>query len=155
MFRKGTLIAAAAGAAATYFLDPERGRARRARFADQAGAAVRRPMDRAQSELDKKQTLVQDRAAGLSHELTSTRDEPANDRELVDRVRSEVLGDERFSQYTINVDAAEGTVVLRGQLGRPEDIRALKTAVAAVPGVREVENFTHLPNTPPPNLSSS
>jgi osmotically-inducible protein OsmY len=152
---KSTITAALTGAAATYFFDPEKGRSRRARFTDQAAAAVRRPVRQARREVEKKQTYAQDRAAGVAHELGSTPSPPQNDRELVDRVRSTVLGNDRFKPYTINVDAAEGTVVLRGQLDRPEDIRALKDAVAAVPGVERVENLTHLPNTPPPNLQRS
>ena len=152
VLRKGTVAAAAAAAIATYFFDPERGRTRRARLTDQAGAAVRRPLNRGWREAEKKQTYIRDRAAGMRHELGSTPAPPESDRELVDRVRSNVLGDERFSSYTINVDAVDGKVVLRGQLDQPEDIRALKDAVASVPGVREVEDFTHLPNTPPPNL---
>ena len=145
-------MGAALGATAAYFLDPERGRTRRIRTRDQAMAAARRSVERTQRAADKKTTYARDRAVGLKHEMTTSPAPPENDRELVDRVRSTVLGDERFRRYTINVDAHDGVVVLRGQLDHPEEIRTLKDAVAKVPGVRDVENLTHLPNTPPPNL---
>jgi hypothetical protein len=43
---------------------------------------------------------------------------------------------------------------LRGQLGRPDEIRRLVNDTAQVDGVREVRNYLHLPGTPPPNMAS-
>lgn len=77
--------------------------------------------------------------------------ERLNDPALANKVRSEVLGGARFKSATINVDAVDGVVTLRGVLPTPEDIRALRDAVAAVDGVTEVHSYLHLPKTPAPN----
>jgi hypothetical protein len=157
IFQIGAVIvaAAAAGAAAQYFLDQERGRTRRVRAKDQTLAAIRRPLKRTQREIQKKQSYVGDKLRGTAHELTSPDTPPETDRALVDKVRSEVLGQPRYSRYTINVDAIDGIVSLRGQLDHPEDIRDLTSAVRSVAGVRDVESFLHLPKTPPPNLQQT
>ncbi len=148
------LLVGAAGAVLQYFLDPQRGRTRRVQTKDQVLAAIRRPARRAQDRLSKSALYAQDRAKGLAHEVTKSAGEeaPAEDRTLVDKVRSEVLGKPEYSGYTINVNAVDGVVTLRGELDRPELINALRDDVAEVPGVREVESFLHLPGTPPPNV---
>jgi osmotically-inducible protein OsmY len=58
-----------------------------------------------------------------------------------------VLRGPDFPKGKVNVNVENGRVVLRGELDRPEQIKALEAAVAAVPGVREVENLTHLPGS--------
>lgn len=88
----------------------------------------------------------------MAHELTTPPTPPADDRALVSKIRSEVLGAPRYSKQTINVDTVDGVVSLRGQLDHPEDIRELVAAVEKVPGVRGVENFLHLPKTTAPNV---
>ncbi|HWB72194.1 MAG TPA: BON domain-containing protein [Egibacteraceae bacterium] len=154
--RKAPLVlaACAAGAAVQYLFDPDRGRQRRIQAKDQAAATVRGAARRAQDRVSKRSQYAQDRAKGIAHELTTPSDAqvPEEDRTLVDKVRSEVLGSPEFSGYTVNVNAVEGVVTLRGQLDRPEQIRDLREAVSKVPGVRQVEDFLHLPDTPPPNL---
>lgn len=155
MARMKTLVATmATGAVAAYLFDPQMGRTRRARISDQLGAAVRRPVKRAEDRLGKKTQWAQDKARGIAAEL-HRREPAANDRELVDRVRSEVLGGPEYSGRTINVDAVDGVVALRGQLETPQQIRDLRAAVAAVPGVRDVESYLHLPGTPPPNKAEA
>jgi osmotically-inducible protein OsmY len=77
---------------------------------------------------------------------------PADDRALADRVRSEVLGEQRFQGLPVNVDAAGGVVALRGQLDDQQVIRDLELRVGKVPGVRRVENLLHTPGTTAPNV---
>ena len=148
----GMAVAGVAGALVQYFLDPVRGRARRARAKDRAVAVVRRTAKRLRRRAEQKATYLRDRARGKAHEMTSSPSPPADDRALTDKVRSEVLGDPRYAPYTVNVDAVEGVVALRGQLRRPEDVRDLVAAVEKVPGVRRVENLLHLPGTTAPNV---
>ena len=147
-------VAAAVGALVQYFIDPTRGRTRRVRVKDQAFATVARPAKRLRRRAGQKATWLRDRARGTAHEMTTPRTAPEDDRALTAKVRSEVLGDPRYGVYTVNVDAVEGVVSLRGQLRRPEEIRELVAAVAQVPGVREVENFLHLPGTTAPNVAT-
>jgi osmotically-inducible protein OsmY len=134
----------ATGAVVRYFMDPARGRSRR----DQVAGAVRRRTERLQG----KASYVGDRARGLAHEAKGHDLPPADDRTLVDKVRSEVLGREEFRSATVNVDAVDGVVSLRGQLDSADQIGELEQAVRKVTGVREVRNLVHTPGTPPPNL---
>lgn len=148
----GMALGSAVGAVVQYFLDPGRGKARRARAKDEAVAAVRRPVKRLRRRAQQKATHLRDRARGKAHEVTARPTPPADDRALADKVRSEVLGDPRYARCTVNVDAVEGVVTLRGQLSRPEDIRDLSAAVQKLPGVRRVKNLLHLPGTIAPNV---
>ncbi|WP_345611498.1 BON domain-containing protein [Pseudonocardia adelaidensis] len=75
-----------------------------------------------------------------------------DDRTLVDRVRSEVFGRQPFHGLSVNIDAVDGVVTLRGQLGDQDAIRDLGVAVGKVAGVREVENMLHTPDTVAPNV---
>jgi hypothetical protein len=137
-----------AGAAIEYFLDPERGRTRRVKAKDRLGAVTRRGSRR----LDVAREHATNRLRGIQHGLTHPHGvAPDNDLTLVDKVRSEVLGGQKWHAHTINVDAADGVVTLRGQLDSAQDIHDLREEVARIPGVREVHSYLHLPGTPPPN----
>jgi BON domain len=150
----GAVVAGALlGSLVQYFLDPERGRARRTQFADQARAAATRPVTQLRRTVARKQQYLRGRARGTLHEVTTSPKPPADDVALADRVRSDVLGDARYRPYKINVDAADGVVSLRGQVRRPDEIKELVASVEKVPGVRRVENFLHLPNTAAPNVA--
>lgn len=152
---KTGLLFTAAGAVAAYFLDPDSGRTRRAKTSDQLRAAARRPTRKAEDQFTKKRQYAQDKARGLAHELTTARPAPANDQELVDRVRSEVLGEAEYRDRTFNVDAVDGVVSLRGEAATPEQLEHLEAAVANVPGVVRVDSFLHLPGTPAPNKAAA
>jgi hypothetical protein len=153
----GVLAAVAAGATAQYFLDPALGRTRRAQTKDRFAGMIRRPAKKLGDQVGKKTQLLRDRAEGLGHEAMRTEvDEwPENDQVLVDKVRSEVLGGPEWSQYTINVDAARGVVALRGQVDRLEQVNELEERVRQIPGVRDVENYVHLPGSEPQNIQSA
>lgn len=144
--------AAAGGAAAAYLLDPDRGRSRRVEMKDRLLGKVRRPAKKLGAEASKKTQLAQDRARGKAREVTrSARDlMPETDEELVDKVRSEVLGREQWRGHTVNVDAVDGVVTLHGQLEGPRRDE-LVAQVRTVPGVRDVDSYLHEPGTPPPN----
>jgi osmotically-inducible protein OsmY len=145
------------GAIIQYLRDPQLGRTRRARLKDQAAARARRPLRKAEDQYRKKSKLARDRATGLAHEATTSAAErvPEVDRALVDKVRSDVFGGERWRPYTINVDAVDGVVTLRGQLDRRDQIEAAEIAAGRVPGVRRVESFLHLPGEQPRNVEAA
>ncbi len=138
---KGSLY----GAGAMYFLDPDRGRRRR------AGALAK--------------------AVGLTHELegiwvrgcrdltnrsigvaAETRRLVANDRPedgvLEARVRS-ALGHLVTDARTVEVDAYEGCVTLRGTV-RPGELERLIPAVERIPGVDQVESGLTTAGVPVP-----
>lgn len=149
------LTGLAAGAIAQYFLDPVQGRTRRVKTKDQALAALRRPMRKAQQRASAYSEYARNRGRGLAHELTHRDKAPEDDRTLVDKVRSEVLGREEWRGLQINVDSVAGVVSLRGQVEHEDQTDALEMAVLKVPGVRAVESFLHLPGVSPPNKASS
>lgn len=155
--RRWLLLGATLGAVIQYLRDPQQGRTRRARLKDQAAARVRRPVRTAEDQYRKKSKLARDRAAGIAHEATTSAAErvPEDDRALVDKVRSEVFGGEDWRPYTINVDAVDGVVTLRGQLDRRDQIEAAETGAGRVPGVRRVESFLHLPGEQPRNVEAA
>jgi osmotically-inducible protein OsmY len=120
-----------------YFFDPQLGRTRRAKARDMASSRVRRGAG------DVRDMGV--RAANKA-QGAAARMQPAghdyNDPTLQHKVESEVLRD--FPNGRVNVNAEDGRVVLRGELDTPDQIRTLEDRVRHMPGVREVENLTHL-----------
>lgn len=152
--RKSTrvlMLVSGVGALA-YFLDPRSGRVRRAKAKDQAAAKLRRTRREAQQ----KASYLGGKVEGVVHTVTKPGDQPPqDDKTLVDKIKSEVLGGAEFEGHQVVVDAADGVVALRGEVKRPEQVKELEAAVRKVPGVRDVENFVHLPATPPPNKQDS
>lgn len=147
--RKRTLVLLGAGAfiggIVAYFFDPDRGRARRAKARDMSAARVRRGADEAR----KMRVRAENKASGIRAEMRPRWDEGTglNDPTLAQKIQSEVL--RNFPKGRINVNVENGRVILRGALDRPDQIKQLEAAVSAVPGVREVENLTHLSGSTP------
>jgi hypothetical protein len=48
----------------------------------------------------------------------------------------------------VSVTVADGVVELRGEVKRPEDVRALEARTRAIPEVRDVQSLLHLHRTP-------
>jgi uncharacterized membrane protein len=129
------LAAAGAGALATYFLDREQGRRRRAVLRDKTygrlshfGDASRVVAVDVRNRL--KGTVGALRQRVLSHDVP--------DEVLAERVRA-ALGRVVSHPRSIEVHAAEGAISLHGPILERELARALR-AVRRVPGVREVRD---------------
>jgi osmotically-inducible protein OsmY len=146
-----TLRLVATGALVAYFFDPDLGHARRVRVRDQAVAKVRRTFRRTERTVEKRAEYLKDHTLGVVHELTHPEQPPDDDRTLVDKIRSEVLGYPPFHGYVVLVEAVDGVVTLRGEIPRRAHIRELREAVAEVPGVSDVVSYLHTPGTDPPN----
>jgi hypothetical protein len=147
------LAAAATGAAFTYFLDPEQGAARRATARDRFAALMRRGARGAQ---DTARGAAAE-AYGLAQQARHIQPEHwsvPNDATLTQRVESELFRDPRMPKGRISINAEAGIVVLRGELDRPEQIRAVEEAVERIAGVRGVHNLLHLAGTPAPDRGS-
>lgn len=144
------LLGTAVGAFAAWLLDPERGRGRRARLADQASAVARRGVRVA----DRQWRMVTARTAGkLAGALRSDEEpEAVNDATLKEKVESTLLRNAKLPRGTININAEQGIVVLRGEV--PDDVtrEKLEKKASAIPGVWSVENLLHLPGEPAPTL---
>jgi uncharacterized membrane protein len=127
--------AAAAGAGAMYFLDPDRGARRRALARDKSVHALHQAagvVDKAARDLGYR---THGMAAGARALL---RHEVVGDDVLVQRVRSR-MGRCVSHPHAVQVSAAEGTVTLRGQVLAGEE-KALLSCVARVPGVTMVDD---------------
>jgi hypothetical protein len=74
-----------------------------------------------------------------------------DDETLTQRVESEIYRDATLPKGPVTLHAQDGMVTLRGVLERHEQMRAFEEAVRKVPGVRDVQNLLHLPDTAAPN----
>ncbi len=148
----------AIGGAVVYFLDPRSGQGRRSKAKDQIQAKLRGTSE--QFDWAGQQADSADSADSAAQSFAPTAAQPSgeppdDDKTLVDKIKSEVLGRTDYVGQDVVVDAVGGVVTLRGQLARPEQIDDLAAAVGAVPGVSQVENYLHLPDAPAPNKQDS
>jgi osmotically-inducible protein OsmY len=143
----GYIIAGLAGAALMFFLDPDRGKRRRAMARDRTAGTVRRAGDVS----ERLQRRAVSDAYGVSQKLAhpeTAQETPANDAVLAQKVMTELFRDQRIPKGSINVNAQHGVVQLRGQVEHPEDILEIEGRVRRIAGVADVENLMHLPGTP-------
>lgn len=136
-------VGAAMGAAAMYLLDPKDGARRRDLASTQARRIAEEP-------------AVQ-KAAGKVIDVTRPLHDmgPGSDPALVDKVRSEVFGREEFAALSLNLDAHDGTITMRGEVPDAGLRQALVDAISSVGGVHEVTDLTHAPGQVPPVTAST
>jgi BON domain len=145
-----TLTAAGLGAAATYYLDPDRGRARRTQLRDQAVALARKGRRAVERKLRYERGQLQGVAHRVTHPIPAP---PADDRALADRVRSEVLG--RLDGDDLTIDVVDRVVTVRGQVADTERAAEIGRRIGKVAGVADVVNLLHPPGTPAPNKQAA
>jgi osmotically-inducible protein OsmY len=146
------LIGAAGGAAVQYFLDPIQGRTRRARTADQAGAAARDVV----REAERQAAYRAGQAQGAVVEATKFGEKAApDDKTLKHRVETRVLGREDMPKGDVVVHAENGIVQLRGEVDDPELIHWLVRHTRDVEGVADVLNYLHPPGQPAPTTEEA
>ena len=146
------LLAGGMGAALMYFLDPHQGNRRRKMAVQQTISSFHHSRAR----LAHTGRATSARLYGLWQRLTHLKptDRPTpNDETLTQRVRSHVLRDPHLSTHRININSEYGVVVLRGEVDHPEQIRHLEKEARNIPGVLNVKNLLHLPNTTAPMSS--
>lgn len=138
-----------AGAAIAYAFDPQQGKGRRRRARDMLVARVRRLEHRG----EQKAKYLRGKADGLLHTVTHARDEAeqVDDRTLVDRVRSEIFRGRGVSAGSVDLDAVDGVVTLRGQVDSRDVADQLESAARRVPGVLHVVSYLHDPTGEPAN----
>ena len=148
------LVSGIAGVGLMYFLDPQSGKRRRTALRDRTGGGTRHTARRVAS--------VGRRAAatvyGMTQKVTHLR--PAefsvpNDPDLVARVESEIFRDPEIPKGSLNINAYDGKIIVRGQVEDAGQMRNIERAIRRVRGVREVENLLHLPGTPAPNKADA
>ena len=137
------------GAALTYFFDPEQGRRRRAMTRDRIAAMFRRTARRG----ERLGRAASAEAHGVAQKVKHLEEEPKpqpDDVTLARKVETEIFRDADVPKGQINVNAENGKIVLRGEVGKPEMIRDLEERARNVQGVQDVENLLHLPGTQAP-----
>src|SRR5918999_1660898 len=146
------LLLVGASVAAAYFLDPSRGKERRARIQQRVGGMLRRGSDRASS----KSQFLAGKTRGVKEQLTgSGREEVPNDQTLAAKVQSEVLGGSTYPKGKVNVTVEGGIVTLRGEVDSADQAASLEQEVRKVNGVIDVRSFLHLPGEIPPNKAEA
>ena len=146
--RLWVVVAGATGAAAAFFLDPVSGKRRRHVARDWVAARLRRVGRR----MERAGRAAGAEAYGTWQAATHVGEAtmPENDAVLAHKVESEAL---RQTAGRIIVNAEEGVVILRGAVGRPEEIDEIEKRVRGVSGVRGVRNLLHLEGMPAPTRS--
>jgi osmotically-inducible protein OsmY len=137
------------GAALTYFFDPDQGRRRRAMARDRATAFFRRRARQG----ERLGRAASAQAEGLVQKAKHLEEEPKpqpDDVTLTRKVETEIFRDPDIPKGQINVNAENGKIYLRGEVGQPELIKDLEERARKVQGVQEVENLLHLPGTEAP-----
>jgi osmotically-inducible protein OsmY len=137
------------GAALTYFFDPQQGRGRRAMARDRIAATFRRTARRGE-QIGRSATA---QAEGMVQKAKHLEEEPKgqpDDVTLARKVETEIFRDAEVPKGQINVNAENGKIVLRGEVGEQEMIRDLEKRARKVQGVSEVENLLHLPGAEAP-----
>jgi osmotically-inducible protein OsmY len=151
---KRLLAFAAAGAAVTYFFDPENGARRRNVTRDRVLAFFRQTGRKAESA----GRSVKADAYGLKQKAVHLKEEAKpepDDVTLARKVETEIFRDADVPKGKINVNAEGGKIFLRGEVRDPSMIEDLGKAARNVQGVREVENLLHAPETQTPTSTSS
>jgi hypothetical protein len=128
---------AAVGAGMAYLLDPQLGRTRRARLADQIKARGRRMA----AVGGRKARYQAGRIKGLVHEAGDlVRSEDGgplvDDATLLQKVRSEVVGPSGIAASDLSIQVDDGVVVLRGPRATDQDLEDQLLRLEGVRGVR-------------------
>lgn len=140
----GYLIAGAAGLAAMYFLDPDRGKRRRAVLRDRTAGVARRATAVGERTQRKLASDLYGAGQKVSHPGL-TQAEPPNDATLAQKVMTELFRGEDVPKGSINVNAENGVVQLRGTVDKPEMLLEIEGRVRRIAGVLDVENLLQLP----------
>jgi BON domain len=142
--------AVAALLALAYFADPRQGRRRR-KMAIQRAAGGARHRARSGRRATRHAVSQARGAAERALHPQSRQAPPADDITLAHKVETEIFRPADAPKSTINVNAVDGVVFLRGTAPTSEEIAELERKVRAIPGVKDVRNLLHLPGTPAPS----
>lgn len=126
-------------------LDPRQGRRRRARTRDKL-AHLRRKLPR---QLARYEHRMEGAVQGVIHQAGGGQGRASADeleRYVVERVKSELGHAPDIPLGTLNIDAVDGLVYLRGAVRDEELARRIVLAVGVVPGVRGVISLLRAPS---------
>lgn len=153
---RGPLMAlggAAIGAAAAFLADPARGRARRARLIDQAGAAARRARRGVARSVRTMRSAAEGRLEARAQ--GGERVGPLDDVTVRDRAETELFRDPKVPKGAINLNVERGVLVLRGEVPDEAMRERLAELAAGVEGVWSVRNLLRVPGEPAEEVAAS
>jgi osmotically-inducible protein OsmY len=135
-------IGAAAGAAASHFLDSRR----RHELRDQAVSKVRSGAGQAATTA----SYAASKAKGAVAEATPSRTGDLDDVSLARKVETEIFRAPDAPKGDVSVDVQAGVASLRGEVADQQWITRLGEDAEKVDGVKAVNNLLHPPGTPAP-----
>jgi osmotically-inducible protein OsmY len=132
----GYLLAAGAGAAAMYFLDPNRGKARRAMCRDKAFSFYKKSLRMFHKKVDD----LENRIHGMEMELKHSLEEEGQvgDEKLAARIKAK-LGRVTAHVHPIEVLVNNGNVELKGRV-LVDEVDRILCAIRTMGGVKNVAN---------------
>lgn len=145
------MLGAAVGAAVALLLDPKTGRRRRALVRDKLGHGARVLGRTAR----RRARAVPGPVRGALHDAAErapwhTTPPPPDEAQFIkDRVESELGRDPAIALGSINIDAADGIVRVRGTVADAQTAERIVQRAAAVEGVRAVQSLLHTPDGAP------
>jgi osmotically-inducible protein OsmY len=136
------LLGAAVAAVVAYLFDPDRGRSRRARLADQAAAGLRDAKETVKAKAEYQQGVFK----GAVHDVKEvvTADDQFSDEKLLEKVRSEAVGRLNGSTSNLEIDITDGTVRLSGSLESAQERERLLELISKVEGVAGIDDQTRI-----------
>ena len=149
-------IAGLAGAAVAYLFDPIAGSARRSRMRELIAAFTRRratraglpplPVDTVTTPIDAE--VADTPEAPMKEAVAVTReDRPNSDAAIADHIRMRVQARPDLETEGLVVEVLRGVAFLRGDLKDRAQIDEVVDLTGDVPGVQEVQNLIHLPES--------
>lgn len=134
-----TAVGFAAGTAAAYLADPERGRARRTELQQRLQSTTSDLADTTAKRADHAAGQARGVAAGAANAMTP-QDVPDDPKTLEARVKSQVFGArDDVDKVVLRVDEP-GTVAVKGTVPTPVAERELLAQIAEVEGVKQVDS---------------
>ena len=137
------LIAGGIGFLAAYLLDPDRGRSRRARIADQAAARARKGAALLRSKVRYQSGVARGIVHRVTRPLRRNGEEAVRGEILLQKIRSEAVGQWRRlaeDPSPVEVFVDEGNVAIVGAVASKEDRDKLIELVLDVEGVTTLED---------------
>ncbi len=132
-----------------YFFDPQSGKRRRHVTRNRIAAFFRRSWRRTARTAH----ISAAYGSGLAKHAAHVREEQKpgmDDVTLARKVETEIFRDADVPKGQINVNAEDGIVFLRGEVGTAALQEKLERQAGRVQGVKDVRNLTHLPGQPAP-----
>ncbi|MDX6254067.1 MAG: hypothetical protein QOJ11_401 [Frankiales bacterium] len=144
-------VAAAVGAGLSYLFDPDRGKARRRKLADQAASRARHQARRVGAQA----RYQRGRLRGAARRAIGGGVPYPTDDVDVKQLIHQALRAAGIAMGDVSIEVSERTAVLRGQVSTRQEMELAEQIACRVAGVHGLESYLHLPGEPAPNKVTS